>query len=439
MNIIFQNSNHLEGNILLELAEQDYMPQVDEAIKKYRNKTELRGFRKGQAPYGVIKKMYGPEVLFQTVMETVKKILLDYINTDAPALWGTPIMSESPFYDSKVDVDSPGTLNFKFECGLIPTIDFKQLESIEIEKYTINEVTEATVEKAIKDTQLRYGTSTEVTKSEPGDILYGMLTNGENYSKFAYFPADLTIGDKVQPLLGIETNQQATLHLHNRQSYVFPASHIDYKEMENLVKSLDGDYQFTASKIYRSTPEALNQDFFSKVLGGDKTYTLDEFKSEFKNIFITHAKTAADSFFNKAIKKELLKQLVFDIPENYIKKQLHSKYNNYSNEALEEAYQHMVPDIRWSLIIDKFAEEKGIEITVGDIIGDKKLFDHDASDLREEFNRKIDKSFLAQDIDDKYKEAYDAVLQKKSLDKIKDILKVRLQEKSLEEFQELLK
>ncbi|OJW73496.1 MAG: hypothetical protein BGO68_03590 [Candidatus Amoebophilus sp. 36-38] len=445
MNIKFHNSENLEGNIILELLEEDYLPQVDQAMKKYRAKVDLKGFRKGQAPYTLVKKMYGPEILFQTVMDVVKKTLHDYLDNQKLSLWGNPLMTESSLYDSDIDFNNPGILTFKFEYGLIPPIDFKKLEEIKVDKYTIKHVSEATINEMITKAQLRYGTLKEVTQSEAGDTVHGVLINASGYRKAIYLPAESKINENDVVFLGLQPQNELTLQLKAGQTDISLKDTRAYKEPLEILQALTGEYQFIVEKISRPIPAELDSDFFSKVLGSEKVLTIESFKEELSNILINHTQMVADSIFDTDLKQVITQNLPFDLPENFIKKQLRANHPEWEENVVDSFFEYTRPNLRWNFFVDTFIEENKLEITVSEINSvmrtkfknNPSIYEEGTLD-EEELNKKVEKGFLKGEAAKPYKEAYDWILQKKTLDALRDQINIHTQEKTVEEFNQML-
>jgi trigger factor len=445
LNIIFHSSNNLEGSINLEFLEADYMPQVEEAIRKYRGKVELKGFRKGQAPYEIVKKMNGPEILFRTVMELVTKKLQDAVAEHKVNLWSNPLMTENPFYTSHININQPGTLNFTFEYGLIPEIDFSKLEEIEVEKYEIHLVSDITIDEAIKKARIQHGTSQEVPQSEAGDILYGTLTSADGDNKPIYLPVDIKTSGNNVSLLGIQPQNKLILQLGPDKRYSLSEDNKEYKETLAILNSLDGEYEFTVEKIYRTIPADLNEEFFFKILGENKAFTIQEFKEQLRDIFMKQAQMAANSLLDSHLKQAVMHQLSFDLPENFIKNKLRTEYTTWNEDNIEQLYQYTHSNLRWSLVVDKFAGLNDLSVTMDEISALVKrdseynsITSTDSSSTEEKSKQKVEKSFLNEEIDEQYKQAYDFLLQQKTLDTFKNKIKLQIKKKDTEEFKELL-
>src|SRR3546814_5166664 len=76
MNISHENIDETNAGITVDLAPDDYNPQVDKAIKEQAKKAKLPGFRPGMVPASHIRRTFGKAILIDEVNRVVsdKKI-----------------------------------------------------------------------------------------------------------------------------------------------------------------------------------------------------------------------------------------------------------------------------------------------------------------------------------------------------------------------------
>ena len=79
MDIVLDKSTATEGQIKITLKENDYQPKVEEKVKDYSKKANIKGFRPGKVPPGLIKKLYGKSILVEEINEILSKSITDYI------------------------------------------------------------------------------------------------------------------------------------------------------------------------------------------------------------------------------------------------------------------------------------------------------------------------------------------------------------------------
>ena len=67
MEINFDKIENSEALIKISLKDDDYQPQITEKIKDFSKKANIKGFRRGKVPFGIIKKMYGPQITLSLI------------------------------------------------------------------------------------------------------------------------------------------------------------------------------------------------------------------------------------------------------------------------------------------------------------------------------------------------------------------------------------
>ncbi len=124
MEIILDKSSATEGLIKVTLKEVDYQPKVEEKVKEYSRKAQLKGFRPGKVPRALIKKMYGKSILIDEINELLSKSVLDYIKEKDIKIIGDPLpVAEKA---SLIDWDNQKEFEFEYMVGLVEpfTVDY---------------------------------------------------------------------------------------------------------------------------------------------------------------------------------------------------------------------------------------------------------------------------------------------------------------------------
>ena len=82
MNISFEKVNEVNALLTLSLVKADYEENVNKALKDFRKKAQMPGFRPGQVPMGLLKKRFGTEITAEEVNKILGKELTKYIHDE---------------------------------------------------------------------------------------------------------------------------------------------------------------------------------------------------------------------------------------------------------------------------------------------------------------------------------------------------------------------
>ena len=88
MNISLTSDDSIRGIITVAIEKKDYEKDVDKNLRLYRRKMTLPGFRKGTAPMGMIRKVYGKRVLADEINRLTSEHLFKYIRDNRLGIMG---------------------------------------------------------------------------------------------------------------------------------------------------------------------------------------------------------------------------------------------------------------------------------------------------------------------------------------------------------------
>ena len=91
MNITRENIDDLNTVLKVEIKKPDYEEKVENVLKDYRKKANIKGFRPGMVPIGLVKKMYGKAVQIDEINKIVTENIQKYITDEKLEILGDPI------------------------------------------------------------------------------------------------------------------------------------------------------------------------------------------------------------------------------------------------------------------------------------------------------------------------------------------------------------
>ena len=170
MNITQEKISDLKSLVKINLKKEDYEPKVLDQIRKLAKKADIKGFRKGMVPMGVVKKMYGNSVVAEEINKSLNDQMWQYLQDNKIDVLGQPI----PAIDQEmldIDVNNMQDVNFAYEVGLAPEIDLSYIEKAKpVDKYKI-EVTDTMIDEEIDRIRKRFATYEYPETVEANDIL----------------------------------------------------------------------------------------------------------------------------------------------------------------------------------------------------------------------------------------------------------------------------
>ena len=123
MNITRENIDDLNAVLKIQVEKADYDGNVEKVLRDYRKKANIKGFRPGMVPIGLIKKMYGKAVQIDEINKVVTENIQKYLTDEKIEILGDPLPKIDD--NEKIDFDTQESFTFSFELGLAPAFEIK--------------------------------------------------------------------------------------------------------------------------------------------------------------------------------------------------------------------------------------------------------------------------------------------------------------------------
>ena len=134
MNISFENPDKINGVLKVTIEKDDYQGEVDKTLKNYRKQANIPGFRKGQAPIGMIKRQFGAQVKMDVINKMLGEKLNGYIIDNKIAMLGNPLPNAAQV---EQDLEKDGPFEFVFDIAVAPEINVEINDKDTIDHYSI--------------------------------------------------------------------------------------------------------------------------------------------------------------------------------------------------------------------------------------------------------------------------------------------------------------
>jgi trigger factor len=364
LDIVLDKSTATKGQIKITLKEKDYQLKVEEKVKDYSKKANIKGFRPGKVPPGLIKKLYGKSILLEEINEILSKSITDYIKENKIKLIGEPL----PNHDktAKIDWDNQKEFEFEYEIGLVDEFDLKL--SQKLKAYRI-EADKKAIDSTLKNLRKQYGNYLEPDEVQEGDDLFGELTQeSSNYKEEIWITANQLKEKAAKKFVGLK--KEASIDIDPKKIFIDEATaKTVLRKTEDELKDMKGPFTLKINKINRVETAELNQEFFDKVFGKDVVKTEEEFHNKLKETLETNYNQEAKNYTYKLIQDKLLDSTKIEVPDEFYKKWiLASNKDKISEEDLNKDFDNYIKELKWSMIVNKVADENDIKVEHNDVV-----------------------------------------------------------------------
>ena len=416
-----KKDDQLSAILTVQLTEADYAASVDQKIKDYAKKAQIKGFRPGKVPAGLVRKMYGKGLLADEINERLGKAVDTYIKENNLRILGEPIP-----VPTDVDFDTQKDFNFQFELGLLPEVELPADQSITVERNQVS-LDEATLNETYEQIGRQFGESTNPEVSEANDYLYGRLKKAdeEGEGNVVLLPIN-KVKNGVERFIGVKPEDSITFDLKD----AFDGDVSAIANFSGLSKDeaaeVSGDYTLAVEKINRTDVAEFNQELFDKVFGKDIVTSKEEFDEKVRTTIQENYDREADNLVNRQIIDKVVDNVQVELPQEFFKKWLvRANQGKLAPEQVEEHYADYERELKWSMIRNKVVETEGLKVSNDEIVDrtiQKIMGQFNLPEVNEELQtsmRSFADNYLRQDNGKNYVEEYEAILAEKVLENLR--------------------
>ena len=374
MNISHENIDETNAVITVNLAPDDYNPQVDKAIKEQAKKAKLPGFRPGMVPTSHIRRTYGKAILIDEVNRVVSDKINAYIGDNKLEILGQPLPKEDD--DTDYNWDFADNFSFAYEVGLAPQFDVPFNGKTKFTQYIIK-ADEETLASRIKNLRRSYGKMTNPEVSENDDVLYSELKQlGADGNELeggivntASVRTDLVDDKKIKKsLIGLKKDDTVTIDIKKAfTSAADIARTIGIKEDE--VEALTNtQFRLTVKNVNRLEEAELNDEFYTKVFGEGVVTSEAEFREKVKGEVEDMLVQNATQKLQNDLYLKGLDAVKADFPEAFLKRWLKATNPEIKEDELEEGFADFLKNLKWTLIENRIITQNGLEVKYEEVL-----------------------------------------------------------------------
>lgn len=365
MEITLNKKNTTEASINISLKEDDYQFKVEQKVKEYSKKAQIKGFRKGRVPVSMIKNMYGKSILVEEINHMISHGLSDYIKDNKLNIIGEPLPNKEK--SSAIDWDNQKDFDFEFNIGLVEAFDIDISKKEKITKKEIK-VDKKVIDETITNLKDQYGEMTNPEVSEEGDAIYGSFSQAQSDLKSTGIIEikDLDKND-AKKFIGVKKGNKISFDPHKllaSDEQIAQVLGIEPKELKDIA----GEVEIEVININRKVPAQINEVFFDKLFGKDIVKDEKSFLEKIEESISKNYEKESGHLLERDIRDHFVLKIKIETPNEFLKEWLFiSNEGKISKDQIESEFDLYVSELKWSLIRNKIAETAKLEVSEKEI------------------------------------------------------------------------
>lgn len=361
MEITLNKKNNTEGLIKIKLSEGDYQPQVEKKLGEYARKANIKGFRPGKVPAGVVKKMFGKSILVEEINHVLSDKLNGYIREQNLKILGEPLPNLEK--SRLIDWDAQTDFEFEYEIGMVEAFKYDLSDKVKVKSYPI-EVDEKTINDTIADLRKRFGKVEYPEVSAIGDNLYGELRekNGDFKKEYGFIATDKVAKKEQKTFVGLKKDEEVEFDIAKIfEDESLKANLLGLDEAE--AKKVKGTYVLKINTVSRTEPAAINTELFDRVFGKDTVTTEEAFMAKVKETVASNYQRETQHFLDHNIEDYYIQNTKINLPDAFLKNWLKAtSEGKVTDEVIEKEFDQYKRSIVWDLVRNRIAEDHKISV-----------------------------------------------------------------------------
>ncbi|MBO6574742.1 MAG: trigger factor [Rhodothermales bacterium] len=351
----------VEFELEVEASAEDIAPQLDEAVRRQRARTSMKGFRPGKVPAQLVRKMYGKALAYGVAEDKVQKTYKEEVlDNEAYQVLGQPTITE-------LDYEYGGDLKAKVRFGVRPEFEIVSLDGAEVSRLE-HTISDEEVEEELERVRERNadlspveGPSREdsfiLTDIYEVDEETGELTGDHRHDVAFFLGSDELTDETRKALIGLEPGGMARVQLVRQEDDTEAEFEVRLKEVKSReLPDLDDDLAKAASK--------------------GSIETLDELRTQLRERMQQSVDQTSRELFEGALIRQVLQRHEFEVPESVVDMYVEGRLENFKKQAgdrLPEDFDDAAfmeagrPDAekqaRWMFIRDRVSKNESFEVS----------------------------------------------------------------------------
>jgi trigger factor len=366
-----------QKQITIEVDAASLKDAYGRVSKKYAQRANVPGFRKGYAPLDVVRLRFKEEIKNEVLQEVLPGKVSEAILEHELQPLAEPHLHLDDPANIKVNGSEPLSLNVHVE--VMPEIPAPDYEGIEVTR-RVRPVGDAEVDDLINDRLQKEAAlmPVEGRKSEMGDTvisdLEGKFEDDPDGDPITAEDLEVKLGDEkieksfTDNLLGVAADEVKEFTVSYPED--FSSSALAGKTVH---------YKATIKSVGRTELPELNDEWAKSL---DEGYeSLADLRKKLRADLETYSKADADARIRNEVVSKLIEDNSFEVPNTLIESQARNLLNNFArdlqqrgvnintveNDFVQMAYAQMRTqaerDVRGAMLLEKIGEKENVEVS----------------------------------------------------------------------------
>ena len=257
MKVTKNQVDDLNMTVNIALDKNDWAEPRKKKLNEFRRTAEIRGFRRGMAPMGLIEKLHGGQALGETVNTLVTDALNKFIEENKLNVLGEPLPSEK---QSDNNWENPDEFSFDFDIAVAPEVNLTVSAEDKIPYYTVT-VTKAALEDYRHGLLKQFGQLESGEAAKEDDFVIADFVSGEQKVESAYVALRSMPDDVKKGFVGLkkgDTRQVDIVKSFPNEADRAAMFHVKKEELDTL----PSEWTMTVGDVKTFVDAPLNQQTF---------------------------------------------------------------------------------------------------------------------------------------------------------------------------------
>ena len=370
MKVTKKQPDALNYQVTVEIAAADYAEPLRKRLNNYKNKADIKGFRRGMAPISMIKRFYGEQALYESVNAILSEQLDKFIEDEKIRVVGEPLPSED---QPQLSWTEGSDFTFKFDIAQTPELNFTVGKDDKVVYYDIN-VT-ADQKKATREQMLQqYGSLQEGKKAGEQDYIVADIANADHKAEGVYISINQVAEEARGAFIGKKAGDKFTLDVN--AAFVNETDRAAMLKVDKAkLAQLNPMFEFTVVNVKTFVPAESNQETWDKMFGEGTVTSEEQFEEKVVERIKAGHEQDANYRFGADVRKYFVEKAGIQLPEAFLKRWLiYANEGKFTAEQVEKEFPGFIEDFKWQMVRGKIMQMFNLKVSREDVLNAARSF-----------------------------------------------------------------